>query len=46
MVIDGGRPLIGIRSVVLSGARIGDWSIVAAGSMITEDTDIIAVSQQ
>lgn len=36
----GSNVLIGIRSVVLDGARIGDWSIVAAGFVVTEDTDI------
>ncbi len=32
--------LIGIRAVVLDGAKIGPWSIVGAGSVVTENSNI------
>lgn len=32
--------LIGMRAVVMNGARIGTWSIVAVGSVVTEGVQI------
>ncbi len=34
----GSNVLIGTRAVVLDGVRIGDWAIIAAGSLLTEGT--------
>jgi len=36
----GNNVLIGIRAVVLDGVKIGDWVLVAAGSLLTEGTTI------
>jgi carbonic anhydrase/acetyltransferase-like protein (isoleucine patch superfamily) len=36
----GNNVLIGIRAIVLNDVTIGDWVIVAAGSLVTEGTDI------
>ncbi len=34
----GDNVLVGIRAVVLDGARIGSWSIIGAGSVVTENS--------
>lgn len=36
----GSNVLIGTRAIVLDGVKIGDWVIVAAGSLLTEGTNI------
>ena len=36
----GNNVLIGIRAVILDGVKIGDWVIIAAGSLLTEGTEI------
>ena len=36
----GNNVLIGIKAVILDGVKIGDWVIIAAGSLLTEGTEI------
>jgi len=36
----GSNTLIGMRSVILDGAEIGEWCIIGAGSLVTERTKI------
>lgn len=36
----GNNCLIGINSTILDGAEIGEWSIIAAGSIVTPNTKI------
>lgn len=36
------RALVGINAVVLDGAHIGERSIVAAGSVVTEGTPVLS----
>jgi len=36
----GSNVLIGTRSIVLDGVKIGDWVIIAAGTLLTEGTDV------
>jgi carbonic anhydrase/acetyltransferase-like protein (isoleucine patch superfamily) len=32
--------IVGIRAIILNGAEIGEWSIIAAGALVTEDTRV------
>ena len=32
--------LVGMGAIVLNGARIGEWSVVGAGAVVTEHTDV------